>query len=100
MKRSLFLFILVLVIWPITAQEFSSGSSVVENHNNFAFRVYDRIRTGDDNLIYSPISMYAVLAQAYAGARSTTADQLAELLQVSVPDEEFHSALIALMSKQ
>ena len=98
MKRTIFVVALVLTFRPIAAQDISPENSIVENHNNFAFKVYEHLGSDADNLIFSPISLYAVLAQAYGGAVSTTADQLADLLQISIPDEEFHRTLAALIS--
>lgn len=97
-KRTIFAIALVLAIRPIAAQDISLEDSIVESHNTFAVNVYEQLGSDAENLIYSPISMYAVLAQAYGGAASTTADQLADLLQISMPDEEFHRTLAALIS--
>ncbi len=71
--------------WRAAASEASSGQSdLVRGNNEFALALYARLAAGkEDNVFFSPYSISAALAMAYAGAKGQTARQMAEVLRFS-----------------
>lgn len=64
-------------------------------HDNLAFSVdmYHSLRSGQpDNFIYSQASISTALAMLYAGAATTTAEQMADTLHFSLPRPRLHAA--------
>jgi serpin B len=97
LKKSL-LILLAICVWavPATAVLAQGGPvTVAASSNTFAFDLYQVLRTmpDADNLIYSPYSIAAALTMTYAGARGATAQQMADVLHVSLSDDELHSAM-------
>jgi serpin B len=62
----------------------------------FAFDLYQAMRDGEDNLLYSPYSISVALAMVYAGARGDTEQQMADTLHFRLPQERLHPAFNAL----
>jgi serpin B len=71
-------------------QELSAGNRA------FAIDLYQAINGGSDNLFFSPYSISLALAMTYGGAREKTAQQMAETLHFSLPDEVLHAGFNAL----
>jgi serpin B len=74
-------------------------SILVDTNTQFAFDLYQALRTDHDdtgNLFYSPYSISLALAMTYAGAEGATAQQMAETLHFTLPDEQLHPAFNAL----
>jgi serpin B len=69
---------------------------VVTGNSEFAFRLYQQLNRNDNNLIYSPYSISAVLAMTYAGARGTTEKEMKETLAFRLPQDDLHPAFNAL----
>ena len=74
----------------------STLSELVEGNNAFAFDLYQAIRAEEGNLFYSPYSISIALAMTYAGARSDTEQQMADVLHYALPQERLHPAFNAL----
>ncbi len=97
-----FLILLAVCVWaallapsaPVAAQ--GGPETVAASGNAFAFDLYQRLRADPSNLIYSPYSIAAALTMTYAGARGTTAQQMAGVLHISLPPDELHPAMAAL----
>ena len=53
---------------------------VVKGNTEFAFDLYQQLKTVDGNLFFSPYSISTALAMTYAGTRSDTAEQMAFVL--------------------
>lgn len=70
--------------------------ALVAGNNAFAFDLYQAIRDGEQDLLYSPFSISQALAMLYAGAQGETARQMAETLHFTLPQERLHSAFNAL----
>jgi serpin B len=68
----------------------------VAANNDFAFGVYQSLRTQDGNLFFSPYSLSEALAMTYAGARGDTAQQMAAALHYMLPQEQLHPVFNAL----
>jgi serpin B len=69
---------------------------VVAGNSDFAFRLYQELRTNEGNLFYSPYSISAALAMAFAGARGDTEQEMIETLAFSLPQDRLHPAFNAL----
>ncbi len=68
-------------------------------NDNLAFSIdlYHQIRSQDQgNFVYSQTSISTALAMLYAGARTTTATQMADALRFSLPAPRLHAAFNAL----
>jgi serpin B len=65
-------------------------------NNAFAFKFYQANRDAPGNLFFSPYSTSIALAMTYAGAAGNTANQMAETLQFTLPQERLHPAFNAL----
>jgi len=71
-------------------------TALVAGNNAFAFELYQGIRDGEENLLYSPFSISQALAMVYAGAHAETARQIAATLHFTLPQERLHAAFNAL----
>ena len=60
----------------------AAGQLVVQGNNHFALELYRKLCGRDGNLFFSPYSISTALAMTYAGARETTAEQMAEALRL------------------
>jgi serpin B len=84
------------------ARDISPGASaddlgaLVAGNSAFAFDFYQAVRGQSGNLFYSPHSLSVALAMTYAGARGSTAEQMAETLHYTLPQERLHPAFNAL----
>jgi serpin B len=72
--------------------------AVAEGNNAFAIDLYGQLRKQSGNLFFSPESISTDLAMAYAGARGTTASEMAATLHFTLPPEKLHPAMGALLS--
>lgn len=70
----------------------SDQAELVKGNNEFAFALYEQISKADGNLFYSPYSISIALAMTYAGARNQTADQMAQALHFTLPQDRLHPA--------
>jgi serpin B len=65
-------------------EQLTAGNTV------FAFDLYQAVRGGDGNLVYSPYSISLAFAMAYGGARGATESQMANVLHYDLPADQFH----------
>lgn len=63
--------------------------NLVTDNNNFAFKLYEELDGGEDNLVFSPYTFSRVMAMIYAGASGETARQFEEALQFN-PEKKTH----------
>lgn len=103
--RSLLLVLVPLLFMQEAAAVAQSNPSsttdqvaVVEGNNAFATDLYAQLRKRDGNLFFSPESISTAFAMAYAGARGTTAEQMAATLHFTLPPEKLHPAMGALLA--
>ena len=73
-------------------------AAVVDGNNAFAVDLYAQLRKQSGNLFFSPESISTALAMAYAGARGTTAAQVAATLHFTLPPDRLHPAMGALLA--
>jgi len=74
----------------------TNAEKLVADNNAFAFSLYQRLREGDSNLIFSPYSISTALAMTYAGARGETEKQMAKALHFGLPQDKLHPAFNSL----
>jgi serpin B len=71
--------------------------TVVRGNTDFACELYGRLAGAKGNLFFSPYSVSTALAMTYAGARGTTAEEMAKTLHLALPAEQLHAACAALL---
>lgn len=81
-----------------TSPAYSEGdlAQLVSDNNTFAFELYQALKEGIENMMYSPYSISMAMAMTYAGARNNTETQIAGALLFTLPKERFHSTFNAL----
>lgn len=71
-------------------------TELVNGNLGFALDLYREVRGSGGNLFFSPYSISLALAMTYAGARGFTAQEMAEVLHFTLPQERLHPAFNAL----
>ncbi len=66
-------------------------SALVDGNNKFAIGLYQMLKGGESNLFYSPYSISMALAMTYAAAKGTTAQQMADTLNFTLPQDSLHT---------
>jgi serpin B len=74
----------------VTPEEATAGN------NEFAFDLYKRLSDGDDNIFFSPFSVWTALAMTYGGARGETERQMRTALHY--PAGQLHDAIAAAVA--
>ncbi|MBN2736118.1 MAG: hypothetical protein JXR70_03995 [Spirochaetales bacterium] len=72
----------------VSADEYSA---VVNGINQFAYDFYGRIKGGDDNIFFSPVSLSFAFAMASAGAKGETRSEILETMHLP-GDINYHGA--------
>ncbi len=70
--------------------------ATVAGNTAFAIDLYQKAKTQPGNVFFSPYSISTTLTMAYAGARNQTATEMSNVLHISVPPEQLHSAYDSL----
>jgi len=71
--------------------------ALVDGNTQFALDFYRQINTGDDNIIFSPISLSWALSMTLSGARGGTRDEMLQVLSLSSLGDALHPAFNALL---
>ena len=71
-------------------------AELVAGVNQFGCDLYRAISNGEDNLFFSPHSLYTVLAMVYAGARGETESEIKETVHFDLERELLHPAISQL----
>jgi serpin B len=70
--------------------------ALAQGNSAFAVDLYHKLGEEPGNFFYSPYSISAAFAMAYAGAKGETARQMAETLHFTLSQEQLHPAFNAL----
>jgi len=82
---------------PRATPDTTDMHALVAANSQFAFDLYHQLAKANTNLFFSPESISNALAMAYAGARGTTASEMASTLHFKgLPGDELHAAFNAL----
>jgi len=73
--------------------------TIAKENNAFAVDLYGQLSTTPGNLFFSPASVTSAFAMAYAGARGTTATEMASTLHFALPPDHLHPAMGALLAQ-
>jgi len=73
-------------------------AALAAGNNAFAIDLYSQLRKQDGNLFFSPESISTAFAMAYAGARGSTASEMATALHFTLPPDKLHPAMGALLT--
>jgi len=71
-------------------------AALVQGNSAFALDLYRFLAEDEGNVFYSPYSISLALAMTYAGARGETAEQMADVLHFTLPQDQLHPAFNAL----
>jgi serpin B len=74
-------------------------STIAQENNAFAVDLYGKLSTTPGNLFFSPASVSSAFAMAYAGARGSTASEMASTLHFALPPDRLHPAMGALLAQ-
>ncbi|MBN1853830.1 MAG: serpin family protein [Pirellulales bacterium] len=90
---------LLAILTPFTASAQSNLDIVVAGNNQFALDLYGQLAAVEDgNLFLSPFSISTALAMTYAGARGSTATEMADGLHFTLSPEQLHPAFGELIT--
>ncbi len=76
-----------------------NAASVVQGNTEFAFDLYNYLRTQSGNLIFSPYSLSTAMALSYGGAAGDTQVEIANTFHFAMDKEPFHAAYIEIVRK-
>jgi serpin B len=93
-----------MVVKPIAkpadpAQIKADRAAVAKGNRQFAFDLYQKLRTGEGNLFLSPYSISAALAMTEAGARGDTRAEMLSALHFTLPGERLYPAFGVLQKE-
>src|SRR5439155_24582486 len=76
-----------------------AAGTPAEAINRLASDLYGLLARQDGNFAFSPVSIEAALAMAYAGARGSTADEMAAILHLGPNTAATHDAVGTLLQQ-
>jgi serpin B len=85
---------LVRVSNPSVSQ--SDQQQLSAGNRAFSADLYQKLRSQDGNLFFSPYSISLALAMTYGGAQAETASQMASTMHFTLPGDRLHPAFNAL----
>ena len=71
---------------------------MAESVNEFAFDFYRKVAEADENVFFSPVSIYVAFSVLYEGARGDTAGQMLAVFGFEPDDEARHAASADMMA--
>jgi serpin B len=103
MKPLLFLLVPLLLLPEASLMAQTTPTSpdqaaLVDGNNAFAVDLYGQLRKQNGNLFFSPESISTAFAMAFAGARGSTASEMASTFHFALPPDRLHPAMAALLS--
>jgi serpin B len=76
-----------------------NAETAVQGNTQFALDLYQKLRSTEGNLFFSPYSISVALAMTYAGARGDTEIQIAQALNFRLAQKQLHPAFALLEAK-
>ena len=73
-------------------------AALTQGNNAFAVDLYGQLRAQSGNLFFSPASISTAFAMAYAGAGGQTATEMAGVFHFTLPPDQLHPAMGALLA--
>jgi serpin B len=90
----------VLMCWNMRADAPAGlDNEAAQSVNAFATDLYAKLQPRPGNLFFSPASISSALGMAYAGARGSTAQEMATALHFNMPAPRLHKALGTLLGE-
>lgn len=92
--------ILTLVLFCVLVSRAGDTNmqNLVQGNTAFALDMYHQVCAREGNIFFSPYSISTAFAMTYAGARNTTAEQMAETLHFSLNQCQLHPAFHELQA--
>lgn len=75
------------------------AKALAHANGRFALGLYRQLAKEEGNLFFSPYSISAALAMAYAGAEGQTKKEMAQVLHFDMPQQQLHTAFAAIQRK-
>ncbi len=72
--------------------------NVASANNEFALGFYGRISQDEENVFFSPVSMYAAFAALYEGAKGNTADEIRQVFGFEANHTARHNATAQMLA--
>ena len=91
MKKGLILISLVLIC------RFTFSQDIIESNNRFSFDIFKKLKSSNENLIFSPASVTSAIAMTYIGAKNNTFDEISNTFYFNKNQEEFSKGYIKLI---
>ncbi|MCK4666622.1 serpin family protein [Candidatus Dependentiae bacterium] len=109
MKKVLFIFLvftLALNLFAFGASEQSNSNAkfeeLISGNSQFAIDMFLKITESkkvDENIFFSPFSISTALGMTYAGARGTTAQEMAKALHFTLSQKDLHPLISDLLAE-
>jgi len=71
---------------------------IIESSTHFTFKIFSQLKRPEENLFFSPFSIFSALAMVYVGAHNVTKTQLADALEFNMDQDILHPTLKELMT--
>jgi len=97
MTRWFTIIVAVIALLPLAVQAQGTPENKAMNTTAFAADLYAQLGTQKGNLFFSPASIETALAMTYAGAKGTTAQQMAKTLHFTGTPEQVNASFAALL---
>jgi len=73
MKKIITLILTSLFFTPIFSQQ---ESGIINSNNYFSFDIYQKLKSSNENLIFSPASITSAIAMTYVGSKNNTFEEI------------------------
>ena len=64
---------------------------IIKGNNKFSIDLFQTMKSPEENLFFSPLSIYTLLSIVFAGARGLTETQIKAILYIKLDQNRFHS---------
>ena len=71
---------------------------IIKGNNKFSIDIFQALKSPNENLFFSPLSIYTLLSIVFAGARGLTETQIKTVLHIKLDQNRFHSEFKKLLS--